>query len=244
MKTDKSTVKACVFDTFGTLLDWRGSVSRQVAEFAKAKGIQGDWKDFTDRWRNYYLTVTVEIGMGKKQYIPIDSIHGIALDELSKDFGLQLSEEERVEMLGFWRRLEPWPDVVKGLGLLKKKFIIASLSNSDFGMLTEMSKYAGLPWDAILAAELVHTYKPNPTTYLLGPTMLGFEPHEVMMCAAHVQDLDAARNAGLRTAFIVRPNEYGEVDGGKNKYHTADLNKGDHEIGVASVIDLARQLGV
>jgi 2-haloacid dehalogenase len=238
-----SGIKACVFDTFGTLLNWRASVSRQVAEFAGTKGVQGDWEEFTDRWRGYYLIWTEAIGLGKKQYIPIDYIHRIGLDELSKEFGLQLSEEEKVKMLGFWRRLDPWPDVVEGLGRLKQKYIITPLSNSDFGMMTEMSKFAGMPWDAVLAAEMAHTYKPNPTTYLLGPKMLGFEPRQVLMCAGHVLDLDAARKAGLRTAFIARPNEFGEVDGGKNKHYTADLNKGDHEFGATSVIDLARQLG-
>ena len=144
-------VKACVFDTFGTVLDWRASVSRQVAEVAETKGVEGDWNDFTDQWRGYYYTWTAEIGQGKRQYLSIDYIHRIGLDHLAEEFGLPLSDEEKTSLLQAWRHLDPWPDSVEGLTRLKKKFIISPLSNSDFGMMTEMSKNAGLPWDAIVA---------------------------------------------------------------------------------------------
>ncbi len=238
---DLSNIKACVFDTFGTVLDWRASVSRQVAEVAETKGVEGDWNDFTDQWRGYYYTWTAEIGQGKRQYLSIDYIHRIGLDHLAEEFELPLSDEEKTSLLQAWRHLDPWPDSVEGLTRLKKKFIISPLSNSDFGMMAEMSKNAGLPWDAIIAAELARTYKPSPAMYLLGPTLLGFAPEEVLMCAAHVLDLKAARYAGLRTAFIARPNEFGGPD---NPHYTADLVKADDDdIGSVSIIDLADKLG-
>ena len=239
---DINEIKACVFDTFGTVLDWRGSISRQVADFAKSKGVDGDWDEFADQWRGFYYKYTSEIGLGKRQYLSIDYIHRIGLEELAPEFGFPaLTEEEKVHLLGAWRKLEPWPDSVEGLSKLKTKFLISPLSNSDFGMMTEMSKHAGLPWDAIIAAELAQTYKPSPTTYLLAPKLYGFEPHQVLMCAAHVLDLKAARNAGLSTAFIARPNEFGGPD---NKHYKADLEASpEDDFTSEDIIDLAQTLG-
>lgn len=235
-------IKACVFDTFGTLLDWRTSVARQVKAVADAKGVEGDWFDFTDQWRGYYYRLTHEIGTYKMQYMPVGYIHRTGLDALLPKFGLgNLTEEERSMLNTAWHRLDPWPDTVEGLKRLKTKFLISPLSNSDFRMMVDMSKYAGLPWDAIMVAELARAYKPDPRMYLLAPQLLGLQPHEVMMCAAHNLDLQWAREAGLRSAFIARPTEFGEV---ANKYYPKDLTPDPAcDYGAASVIELAGQLG-
>ncbi len=240
-QVDPGQIKACVFDTFGTLLDWRGSVARQVKAVADAKGVEGDWFDFTDQWRGYYYRLTADIGQYKMQYMPVGYIHRLGLEELLPQFGLDLTEDEKFELNKAWHRLEPWPDTVEGLRRLKTKFIISPLSNSDFRMMTDMSKHAGLPWDTIMTAEYPKTYKPDVRMYLQAPARLNLEPQEVMMCAAHLLDLKFAAVGGLRTAFIARPNEYGEPP---NKYYTAETQAGPEiDFASTSVIDLAEQLG-
>lgn len=241
-RVEPSQIKACVFDTFGTLLDWRSSVARQVKAVADAKGVEGDWFDFADQWRGYYYRLTADIGQYKMQYLPVGYIHRIGLEELLPKFGLGgLTENEKFELNKVWHRLEPWPDTVEGLRRLKTKYIISPLSNSDFRMMTDMSKHAGLPWDTILTAERPRAYKPDVRMYLQAPQMLNLEPHEVMMCAAHLLDLKAAAVGGLRTAFIARPNEYGAPP---NKYYTAETEAGPGvDFASTSVIDLAEQLG-
>ncbi len=236
-------IKACVWDTFGTLLDWRTSVTRQVEAIAKAKGVEGDWADFTDQWRGYYYRWTAEIGQGKRQYLPVGYIHRQGLEDLLEKFGLKgLSEEEKVTLNKAWHRLDPWPDTVEGLTRLKSRFIMSPLSNSDFRMMVDMSKYAKLPWDAIMVAELAATYKPSPRFYLLGADLLNLEPSEVMMCAAHNKDLQWARTAGLRTAHISRPTEFGSQ---KNKYYQREIQADPEcDFAASSVIELAKQLAV
>ncbi|KUJ79238.1 haloacid dehalogenase type II [Ruegeria profundi] len=239
---DPSQIKACVFDTFGTLLDWRDSVARQMQAFADTKGVEGDWFDFADQWRGYYYRLTAEIGQYKMQYMPVGYIHRIGLEELLPQFGFKdVTEEEKFELNKVWHRLEPWPDTVEGLQRLKSKFIISPLSNSDFRMMVDMSKYAGLPWDVVMTAEDPQAYKPDVRMYLQAPARLKLEPQEVLMCAAHLLDLKAAAVGGLRTAFIARPNEYGAPP---NKYYTAETEAGpDVDFASTSVIDLAEQLG-
>ena len=241
-QVNPSQIKACVFDTFGTLVDWRGSVARQVKAVADAKGVEGDWFDFADQWRGYYYRLTKDIGFYKTQYLPVGYIHRIGLDALLPKFGLNgLNEDEKFELNRAWHRLEPWPDTVEGLRRLKTKFIISPLSNSDFRMMVDISKHAGLPWDTIMTSERPKAYKPDVRMYLQAPHMLNLEPQEVMMCAAHVLDLKAAAVGGLRTAFIARPNEFGETP---NKYYTADTKADpENDISASSVIDLAEKLG-
>ncbi len=241
-KSADKGIRACVFDTFGTLLDWRSSVARQVKAVADAKGVEGDWLDFTDQWRGYYYRLTHEIGAYKAQYMAVGYIHRIGLDALLPKFGLgDLTEEERAGLNKAWHRLDPWPDTVEGLKRLKTKFMISPLSNSDFRMMADMSKYAGLPWDTIMVAELARAYKPDPRMYLLAPQLLNLEPKQVMMCAAHNLDLQWARDAGLKSAFIARPTEFGES---KNKYYPKDVTPDPAcDYSATSVVDLAKQLG-
>jgi len=240
---NEGEIKACVFDTFGTLLDWRTSVARQVKEIADAKGVEGDWFDFADQWRGYYYRLTHEIGTYKAQFMPVGYIHRIGLDALLPEFGLgDLTEKERARLNLVWHRLDPWPDTVEGLKRLKKKFIISPLSNSDFRMMVDMSTYAGLPWDAVLVSETAQAFKPDPRMYLQAPQRFNLEPNQVLMCAGHNIDLKFARAAGLpRSAFIARPTEFGKA---RNKYYEKDVTPDpENEFNVNSVIELAEKLG-
>jgi 2-haloacid dehalogenase len=232
------SAKALVFDTFGTVVDWRSSVAREVDALAKRKGVVVDGAKFADAWRAGYGPSMNRVRSGELPWTKLDDLHRIILDKLLTDSPLAgLTDSERVSLNYAWRRLTPWPDSVAGLTRLKKKFIIAPLSNGNIALMTELAKYGGLPWDCILGAELVHHYKPDPEVYLSAPEILGFRKDEVVMVAAHLGDLRAAKAVGLRTALVVRPNEYGPA--GK-----PDL-KGDASVDLSATDfnDLARQLG-
>ena len=208
--TNPSGVKALVFDVFGTVVDWRGSIIREGTEWGKAKGLQIDWAKFADRWRAGYGPSMEKVRTGALAWMKIDTLHRLILDELLKEFNItSLSEAEKDHWNRVWHRLTPWPDSVAGLTRLKQKFVLATLSNGNVALLVDMAKSAGLPWDAVLSAELFHHYKPDREVYLGAADLLGSKPAEVMMVAAHVGDLKAARGCGLRTAFVSRPLEYG-----------------------------------
>jgi 2-haloacid dehalogenase len=230
--------KALVFDTFGTVVDWRGSIAAEGAEWGKAKGLTIDWAHFADRWRAGYGPSMEKVRKGQLPWTKLDDLHRMVLDELLKEFHIEgLTEEEKVHWNRVWHRLHPWPDSVAGLTRLKKKFTIAPLSNGNVGLLTDMGKFAGLPWDAILSAELARHYKPDHEVYLMAADILGLKPAETMMCAAHSGDLKSARDCGLQTGFIYRPNEYGP--GGR-----ADkANQGDFDVVSSDINDLATRLG-
>jgi 2-haloacid dehalogenase len=230
--------KALVFDTFGTVVDWRGSIIAEGAQWGKAKGLTIDWARFADRWRAGYGPSMEKVRKGQLPWTKLDDLHRMVLDELLKEFHIEgLTEEEKVHWNLVWHRLHPWPDSVAGLTRLKKKFTITPLSNGNVGLLTDMGKFAGLPWDAILSAELFHHYKPDHEVYLGAAEILGLKPAETMMCAAHIGDLKSARDCGLMTGFIHRPNEYGP--GGR-----ADkANPGDFDVVASDMVDLAVKLG-
>src|ERR1700719_5400172 len=203
-------VKALVFYTLGTIVNWRRSVTAEGMAWGKAKGLQIDWAQFADRWRLVYRPAMEKVRKGEIPWTRLDDLHRMILEDLLKQYNIQgLSEEEKVSWTYVWRRLKPWPDSVEGLTRLKKKFIIAPLSNGNIALMANLAKFGGLPWDVILGAELAKHYKPDPETYLSAPYFLDLKPEEVMMCAAHVYDLQAARSHGLRTGFIYRPTEYG-----------------------------------
>jgi 2-haloacid dehalogenase len=232
------SVKAMVFDTFGTVVDWRGSIIEEGAAWGKRKAIKIDWADFADQWRAGYAPSMEKVRKGELPWTKLDDLHRALLDELLKRFHIDgLSEEEKDDWNRVWHRLKPWPDSVRGLTRLKKKYIIAPLSNGNIGLLTDMAKNSGLPWDAILGAELIRHYKPDREVYLSAAEFLGLKPQEVMMCAAHTGDLMAARNAGLRTGFIYRPNEFGPA-------RKADSAKeGDFDVVSNSIVELASEMG-
>ena len=210
-------VKALVFDVFGTVVDWRESVAREGAEFAERNNISGvDWHEFADEWRGMYGPSMNRVRTGELAWTRLDDLHRMSLDALLERYGIEgVSEDEKVHFNKAWHRLDGWPDSADGLARLKTRYIIATLSNGNVALLTNMAKYAGLPWDCILSAEIARHYKPDPEAYLTAADILGLSPAQVMMTAAHKNDLRAAREQGLRTAFVPRPLERGsraEID--------------------------------
>jgi 2-haloacid dehalogenase len=203
-------VKALVFDVFGTVVDWRGSLIREGRLLGRRKKLKVDWEAFADAWRAGYRPAMARVRSGELPWTKIDDLHRMILDELLAKFGIRgLSEEEIVHMNRAWHRLKPWPDAKAGLAKLKRRHVIATLSNGNVALLVNMAKNAGLPWDCILSAEVVRHYKPDPETYLGATDLLGVRPGELMMVAAHKDDLHAARACGLKTAYVTRPREYG-----------------------------------
>ena len=231
-------VKALVFDTFGTVVDWRGSIIAEGAAWGKEHGVNIDWGRFADRWRSGYQPAMEKVRKGELPWTKLDALHRILLDDLLKEFGITgLSDDEKDHWNRVWHRLKPWPDSVAGLARLKKKFTIAPLSNGNVSLLADMAKNAGLPWDLILSAELARHYKPDRESYLVAAELLSLKPQEVMMTAAHRGDLTAARSFGLRTGFIHRPNEYGPT----RKADTAQ--PGDFDVVANDMLDLAAKMG-
>ncbi len=230
--------KAVVFDVFGTVVDWRTTISREVDELAKRKGLRVDGAKFADAWRAGYMPSMNRVRSGELPWTRLDDLHRMILEQILVEFGMNgLSEAEKDTLNRAWHRLEPWPDAVRGLTRLKRKFIIAPLSNGNISLITRMAKHAGLPWDCVLGAELVRHYKPDPEVYRSAAELLDLNPSEIIMVAAHLRDLRAAKAEGLRTAFVVRPDEFGP-DG--NPDLTPDESV---DISADSFDDLASQLG-
>ena len=232
-----SSVKALGFDVFGTVVDWRTSVTREAAAIAGAKGIAGDWAAFADAWRALYQPAMDEVRSGRRPWTKLDDLHRESLDKLLPQFGLDaLSPDEVADLNLAWHRLDPWPDTVAGLTRLKTKYTLATLSNGNVALMVDMAKRAGLPWDLILGAEVVRHYKPQPECYILSAELLGLRPDEMMLVAAHRGDLEAARSAGLHTAFVHRPHEFG----GTRPGNTAA--PGDFDVVADDFVDLAQKL--
>ncbi|WP_322795872.1 haloacid dehalogenase type II [Tepidiforma sp.] len=204
-------VRALVFDVFGTVVDWRSSVLREVEAAAARHGVTGDWGAFVDAWRyEGYLGGIAKVNRGEWPFMTTDEIHRRKLEELLPAYGLgHLPEAERADLNRAWHRLDPWPDSVPGLWRLKQRFVISTLSNGNVALLVAMAKRAGLPWDCVLGADVLGAFKPKPEAYRRGAELLGFAPGEVMLVAAHKQDLQAAMAAGLQAAFVPRPREAG-----------------------------------
>jgi 2-haloacid dehalogenase len=199
--------RALVFDVFGTVVDWRSAVIRDGGALGHPNV---DWAAFADAWRSRYAPSMDRVRRGEIPWTKLDDLHRASLDELLDELGIEdLTDAERAHFNKVWHRLDPWPDAVEGLTRLKQRYVIAPLSNGNVALLTNMAKRAGLPWDLILSAELAHHYKPDAETYLMAPELLDLRPEQVMMVAAHVEDLRAARENGLRTAYVPRPLEFG-----------------------------------
>jgi 2-haloacid dehalogenase len=233
-----SRVHALTFDVFGTVVDWRTSIIREGEILGRAKGIEADWEVFADAWRGLYQPQMSKVREGKLPWTKLDDLHRMALVQLLDEFGIAgLSEEEIDEFNRAWHRLDPWPDSVEGLTRLHRRYPLATLSNGNVALLMNMARRAGLPWDAILGAEVARHYKPQPESYLMTADFLGMGPEECMLVAAHNGDLVAASKVGFRTAFIHRPTEYGPSQ-------STDL-KAEHEFDVVAkdLIDLADRLG-
>lgn len=205
------STKACIFDVFGTLVDWRESVSAQLSKAFSMKGIEADPHAVVDAWRGRYQPSMAPIRDGTRPYVALDDLHRENLEFVLAGAGIarHFDEGDMAEMAHYWERLEPWPDVVSGLTALRQKAIIAPCSNGSIALMTRLARHAALPWDCILGAEIAQSYKPNPAVYRACCDALRLPPEEVMMVAAHNDDLRAARECGLKTAFIARPTEYG-----------------------------------
>jgi 2-haloacid dehalogenase len=233
-------VRACLFDVFGTVVDWRTSVSREFAALAQKKGITGvDPLEFAVEWRKLYHPAMEEVRSGRRPFVPLDVLHRESLMKLVARYALQnLSDGDIDHLNRAWHRLEPWPDAVAGLTRLKRKFIIAPCSNGNIALMVDMAKRAGLPWDCILGAEIARAYKPTPETYLASCRALALAPANVLMVAAHNHDLKAAKATGLATAFVARPREHGPGQ-------TTDLepDRGSVDIAARNLADLAAKLG-
>jgi 2-haloacid dehalogenase len=231
-------VKALCFDVFGTVVDWRGSVAREAAAALGGRGGDCDWHAFADRWRARYQPAMEEVRSGRRPWVRLDDLHRENLLALLAELGIEgLSEGEIDHLNRAWHRLDPWPDVVDGLTRLRRRYILATLSNGNVALIVNMAKGAGLPWDVILGAEVARAYKPQPEAYLRAAALLDLPPPSCMMVAAHNDDLVAAAACGFRTAFVARPNEHGP---GQSR----DL-RAEHAFDVCadSFVDLAKILG-
>ena len=203
-------IKALTFDTFGTVVDWRTSIINDLTAYGRKHGLNVDWTAFVDEWKNAYKPGMDKVRKGEWPWTTIDGIYRKALDEMAPRYGLDRLDEAALHHINrVWHRLLPWPDAVAGLTRLKKKFLISTLSNGDVDMLANMAKLGGLPWDVILCGQVFRHFKPDPEIYLGALEMLDCQPHEVMMVAAHNDDLKHARSHGMRTGFVLRPTEYG-----------------------------------
>ncbi|NML17670.1 haloacid dehalogenase type II [Azohydromonas caseinilytica] len=231
-------LKAIVFDVFGTVVDWRGSIAADLGAWGARHGLVRDWAALADDWRARYQPQMERVRSGAIGWTVLDALHRQALDELLPLHGLQqLGEEERRYINRVWHRLNPWSDVREGLWRLKQRHVIGTLSNGNVALLVNMAKQAGLPWDVVFSAESFQAYKPLPETYLGAARMLDLAPDELMLCAAHNDDLAAARAQGLRTAFVARPTEYGP-------HQRKDLAPAQAwDVVAADFIELADRLG-
>lgn len=204
--------RALLFDTFGTVVDWRSGIAREAAGFLDRHRLGGDPYEFADAWRGYYQASMEPIRAGKRPFTRLDVLHRENLEKTLMSWSADLAAIDAAELDELnlaWHRLDPWPDSIEGLSRLKRLFLVAPLSNGNIALLTNMAKRAELPWDCILGAEVVRSYKPKLECYIDTAEVLELRPDECMMVAAHNDDLRAARTAGFSTAFVRRPMEYG-----------------------------------
>jgi len=231
--TVETMPKVLAFDTFGTVVDWYHCIRAELEQQLPAV----DADAMTLAWRDGYAPALRDVNAANEWGL-LDVLHRRILDSVLQEFHqTDVSDDVRQHLTLAWHRLSPWPDSVSGISRLKQKFIVCSLSNGNLGLLTNMAKLGGIPWDCILSAEVFRRYKPDPSTYLGVADVFAVEPSEVMMVAAHQYDLDAARQCGLRTAYIERPDEYGPVRGkdvsgsALNDFHAVDIEALAQQLG-------------
>ena len=231
--------QAFIFDVFGTVVNWRGSIISQGENFGAKYNIQTDWEAFADKWRGKYQPFMDKVRNEEITWTNLDALHKMALIELLEELEINNLSENQIEELNyFWHNLRPWSDTVAGLYRLKNKYIIAPMSNGNIRLMTDMAKNGNLPWDCILGAEVAKHYKPHPRSYLTAVELLGLTPDQVVMTAAHERDLLAAQKVGLKTAFVARPMEFGTLN-------TNLPNPQNHPFDyyATSFVDLASQVG-
>ena len=233
-------VRALAFDVQGTCVDFVEPILGMGEAVNRAKGLHVDWAQLSAEWRDLYRGVLDRIIAGQRPWLRVDRIYREVLDTLLERHGLagRLSPAERDDMNRVWSQLVPWPDSVEGLTRLRRRFVTSTLSNAGMSAMVAIVKHAGLPFDAVLTAELAHTYKPAPVVYQLAVDYLGFRPHEILMVACHKYDLKAARAFGMRTAFVARPLEFGPGA------HPDTAPEDWLDLHVGSLVELAEALGV
>jgi 2-haloacid dehalogenase len=230
-------VRALLFDVFGTLVDWRASVAREAQRVLAPRGVATDWEAFADAWRGLYQPAMEEVRSGRVPFSKLDALHRRNLDALLARLGFDhIDEPARAELNLAWHRLDAWPDVAQGLARLRARFLIAPCSNGNISLMVDLARRNGFAWDAILGAEVARDYKPKPEVYLSAAAAFDCPPGRAMMVAAHSSDLAAAAAAGLRTAFIARPDEHGPGRGETRASVAVD-------IAAASLDELADRMG-
>jgi 2-haloacid dehalogenase len=236
---DPASIRVVACDIFGTTVDWRTGVAEQVAEAAAAHGVRFDAGEFADAWRDRYLPAVERVNRGERDWVDLDTLHRESLDELldARGFAGTFDEAARRRLVHAWHRLPAWPDAIPGLTRLRSRFVVTTLSNGGFALLTNLVKHAGLPFDCILSAQLARAYKPMPRPYRTAAELLDVAPAQILVVAAHRWDLDGARSAGLATASLERPLE-------KGPHRTADRLIGIlSDLAVTSFDELADVLG-
>jgi 2-haloacid dehalogenase len=231
-------LKALLFDVQGTATDFHSTVCGEAQRISAGRYPDVDWTMVVQRWRAGYFAALDAAPTGRDAWVSVHSVYRDVLDAVLDECGLTgFSAAQRAELTLAWQRLNPWPDVVPGLTRLKRAYILATLSNADVCAVVNISKRAGLPWDAIFAAEMAGVFKPDPAIYHMAATYLGLNPAEIMMVASHKYDIQAAGRLGFQTAFVARPLEFG-VDGAVDVSY-----ENEFDINASDFLDLADQLG-
>lgn len=228
--------KALIFDVFGTLVDWRRSIAREARDALSPLGVALDWLSFADAWRAQYQPAMEEVRSGRLPFSKLDVLHRRNLDIVLSQLDLdRVDEPTRAQLNLAWHRLDAWPDVRNGLARLRRQFLLAPCSNGNISIMVDLARRNDIVWDAVLGAEVARDYKPKPVVYLSAAAAFDCAPDETMMVAAHSSDLAAAAGAGLRTAFVARPDEYGIGKGERAASVPVD-------VAVSSLTDLAQRL--
>ncbi|HWO43137.1 MAG TPA: haloacid dehalogenase type II [Candidatus Eisenbacteria bacterium] len=230
-------LEVLAFDVFGTVVDWRSSIIAEGERFGSEKGLRIDWAAFADAWHEEYRPSLDRVRNGELPWTKLDDLNRAALERILPRFHIAFDDDSKRRLNGVWHRLKPWPDALPGLERLKRRFLLATLSNGNLSLLARMAKHAGLPWHCILSAENVRRYKPDPETYQLIPSLFDLRAEQVMLVAAHEYDLRAARRHGLKTAYVHRPLEHGP--GRATEPPPSDR----YDVVVGDFIELADHLG-
>ena len=231
-------LRAILFDTFGTVVDWRGSLIAELTAFGTRRGLSADWAALVDAWRGAYKPSMDAVRQGAQPWTKLDDLHRASLDRLLTEHGLDaLTEADRVHLTMAWHRLHAWPDAVPGMKRLHRRFVTGPLSNGNVSLLIDLVRVNDLPWPMMFGADVFRHYKPDPETYLGACALLSLPPAQVMLCAAHNEDLAAARSHGMKTAFVARPTEYGP----NQRKDIAATSDWDYTVG--GIDQLAERLG-
>lgn len=232
-------VRALLFDTFGTVVDWRAGLITRLQHWGSARGLVADWPGFVDAWRGRYVPSMARVRSGEREWADLDELQRESANDLAPAFGIEgLDGIALDELARMWHELPPWPDSVPALARLRTRYMLAPLSNGHVALLVRLSKAAGITWDTVFGADVFHHYKPDPETYLGATALLGCAPAEVMLVACHPSDLDAAAGYGLKTCYVSRPLEYGP-----EAMLDEPPRPGRYDLMVSDLLELAAAMG-